>query len=215
MAGETRERERPRDERRAEPDAARRGSWPSNVVRFLLLCALCALLTVAYAWFTVSRPGTASERMSCPRSPGRSVRPLSQPHRTHARRRRRSRRPPPPMFPRTRRRRRIPRRNRRARRARACGRGIRGLRRTRDGSRTGPLPGSSSSATPGSTGATAFWPSKPTCRARARAKPRRSRVIASTSRRDTDRASSWNASSSPPTPPCCSMPHSGRGTASR
>ncbi len=57
MAGETRERERPRDERRAEPDAARRGSWPSNVVRFLLLCALCALLTVAYAWFTVSRPG--------------------------------------------------------------------------------------------------------------------------------------------------------------
>ena len=46
MADEKRERERPR-ERPAKPDA----------VRFLLLCAICALVTGAYAWFTMTQPG--------------------------------------------------------------------------------------------------------------------------------------------------------------
>lgn len=64
MTDETRDREPPR-ERRAEPgegggaDGRRTVVRPvpggSNTARFLLLCALCALLTGAYAWFTLAR----------------------------------------------------------------------------------------------------------------------------------------------------------------
>ena len=54
MANETRDGERAREERRAGPDAARPASGSSNAARFLLLSALCALLTGAYAWFTIA-----------------------------------------------------------------------------------------------------------------------------------------------------------------
>ena len=54
MANETRDGERARAERRAGPDAAGAAGGHSNVARFLLLCAVCALLTGAYAWFTIA-----------------------------------------------------------------------------------------------------------------------------------------------------------------
>ena len=54
MANETRDGERAREERAAGPDAARPAWGSSNAARFLLLCALCALLTGAYAWFTIA-----------------------------------------------------------------------------------------------------------------------------------------------------------------
>ena len=51
MPDETQRRERPPDVRRTGADAA---PGHSNAARFLLLCALCALLTGAYAWFTLA-----------------------------------------------------------------------------------------------------------------------------------------------------------------
>ena len=68
MADETQPSER-HGEERTGADAARRGAGgeaargagsgasagPSNRARFLLLCALCALLTGAYAWFAIAR----------------------------------------------------------------------------------------------------------------------------------------------------------------
>lgn len=54
MADEARESERPREERRPGTGAANAAAGPSNAARFLLLCALCTLLTGAYAWFTLA-----------------------------------------------------------------------------------------------------------------------------------------------------------------
>ena len=54
MTDEARESERPREERRPGTGAANAAAGPSNAARFLLLCALCALLTGAYAWFTLA-----------------------------------------------------------------------------------------------------------------------------------------------------------------
>ncbi len=57
MGDETRGRERSREEAPLGPDAARPAPGAANAARFLLLCALCVLLTGAYAWFTMTRPG--------------------------------------------------------------------------------------------------------------------------------------------------------------
>ena len=54
MADETRDRERA-PERRAGHEDGRPAAGHSNAARFLLLCGLCALLTGAYAWFTLAQ----------------------------------------------------------------------------------------------------------------------------------------------------------------
>ena len=55
MPDETRQSERQQEERRRGAGAANAASGHSNAARVLLLCGLCALLTGAYAWFTLAR----------------------------------------------------------------------------------------------------------------------------------------------------------------
>ena len=65
MADETQRRERPREERRAGfKDPGHAGS--SNAARFVLLCVLCALLTGAYAWFTLGRSTDRADQGALP-----------------------------------------------------------------------------------------------------------------------------------------------------
>ena len=67
MADDTQAREQRREQvRRAEHHAADVAAEPSNTARFLLLCLLCALLTCAYAWFSLARSADRSNEDALP-----------------------------------------------------------------------------------------------------------------------------------------------------
>ena len=67
MADDTQAREQRREQvRRAEHHAAHVVAEPSNTARFLVLCLLCALLTGAYAWFSLARSADRSNEDALP-----------------------------------------------------------------------------------------------------------------------------------------------------
>ena len=67
MADDTQARERRRGQvRRAELHAPQVAGEPSNTARFLVLCLLCALLTGAYAWFSLARSADRSNAGALP-----------------------------------------------------------------------------------------------------------------------------------------------------
>lgn len=67
MADDTQAREQRRERvRRPELHAAHVAAEPSNTARFLVLCLLCALLTSAYAWFSLGRSADRSNAGALP-----------------------------------------------------------------------------------------------------------------------------------------------------